>query len=88
MELATIAFKQFGYLQKSNINQEAMELYHGAGVIATPGVRCKRSKVAGSIETADGEVVEGTVPGKVTEVVGKQGRTDRSLVVELGSLLC
>ena len=35
MELATIAFKQFGYLQKSNINQEAMELYHGAGVMVT-----------------------------------------------------
>ena len=55
---------------------------------ARPGVRCKRSRVAGSIETADGEVVEGPVLGNVAEVVGKQGRTDQSLVVELGSLLC
>ena len=47
-----------------------------------------QSRIAGSVETADGEVVEGPVPGKIAEVVGKQGRTDRSLVVVLGSLLC
>ena len=46
------------------------------------------SGVVGSVETADGEVVEGPVPVKIAEVVGKQGRTDRSLVVVLGSLLC
>ena len=55
---------------------------------AKPGIRCKRSRVAGSVETADGEVVEGPVPGKIAEVVGKQGRTDWSLVVVLASLLC
>ena len=55
---------------------------------ARPGVRCKRSRVAGSVETADGEVVEGALPEEVTEVVREQGRTDRSLVVVLGSLFC
>ena len=55
---------------------------------ARPGIRGKRSRVAGSVETADGEVVEGPVPGKIAKVVGKQGRTNQSLVVVLGSLLC
>ena len=35
-----------------------------------PGIRCRRRTVAGSIETADGEVAKGALPRKVAEVVG------------------